>query len=173
MNKYITPSSNLSVFSCPHCGAIAHQIWVDTFMHDGSNDLDLIEGLFLSVCQNPDCRKQSVWYFEKLIYPLLSVAPFPYDDMPSDVKEDFLEARNVVEISPRPAAALLRLALQKLMKHLGQEGKDINKDIGELVKEGLPVKIQEALDSLRVYGNEAVHPGNRLKRRQGNSFEII
>ena len=93
------------------------------------------------------------------MYPCLSTAPLPYDDMPSDVKEDFLEARDVVEISPRAAAALLRLALQKLMKHLGQEGKDINKDIRELVKRGLPVKIQEALDSLRVYGNEAVHPG--------------
>ncbi|MGE4494936.1 MAG: DUF4145 domain-containing protein [Methanosarcina sp.] len=159
MNKYITPSFKLSVFSCPHCGAIAHQIWIDTFTYDDVSDFDSISDLYLSVCQNPDCRKQSIWYFGKLIYPFLSVAPFPYDDMPSDVKEDFLEARNVVEISPRSAASLLRLALQKLMKHLGQEGKDINKDIGELVKKGLSVKIQEALDSLRVYGNEAVHPG--------------
>ena len=45
------------------------------------------------------------------------------------------------------------------MMSLGQPGKDINDDIAALVKEGLPVKVQMALDSLRVTGNEAVHPG--------------
>ena len=40
-----------------------------------------------------------------------------------------------------------------------QKGKDVNTDIANLVKEGLPVKIQKALDTVRVTGNEAVHPG--------------
>lgn len=160
MNQYITPSFKQEVFSCPHCNAVAYQSWSKIFVYDDEmNDFHEVEYLNASVCGNPNCRKQSIWFNDKLLCPCLSTAPLPYDDMPLDVKEDFLEARNVVEISPRSAAALLRLALQKLMKELGQEGKDINKDIGELVKMGLPVKIQQALDSLRVYGNEAVHPG--------------
>jgi hypothetical protein len=36
---------------------------------------------------------------------------------------------------------------------------DVNAAIGELVKQGLRVEIQQALDSVRVVGNESVHPG--------------
>ena len=65
--------------------------------------------------------------------------------MPDDVKEDYIEARNIVNDSPRGACALLRLALQKLMPHLGESGKNLNEDIGNLVKKGI--------------GNNAVYPG--------------
>ncbi|WP_353049986.1 DUF4145 domain-containing protein [Bacillus sp. ISL-39] len=51
------------------------------------------------------------------------------------------------------------MALQKLMVDLGQLGKDINNDIGNLVKNGLPVILQQTLDIVRFIGNVSVHPG--------------
>jgi len=79
--------------------------------------------------------------------------------MPEDVSKDYREAAQIYLASPRGAAALLRLGVQKLMVDLGQKGKNINDDIATLVKSGLPETAQRALDVVRVTGNSAVHPG--------------
>lgn len=43
---------------------------------------------------------------------------------------------------------------------LGGKGKNINDDIGEFVKNGTAnPEIQQALDAVRIVGNNAVHPG--------------
>ena len=95
-----------------------------------------------------------------MIYPDTRNAPFPVEDMPEDVKADYMEAASIFSKSHRGGAALLRLALQKLLKHLGKEGKNINDDIRALAGDGsLPAKVIQVADTLRITGNNAVHPG--------------
>ena len=79
--------------------------------------------------------------------------------MPEKVKQLYSEAGLIYNKSPRAACALLRLAIDRLCNELGEKDRDINKNIGELVKKGLPQSIQQALDVVRVVGNKAVHPG--------------
>lgn len=116
-----------------------------------------VEYASLSRCSH--CKKYAFWIKDKMVYPVVSLAPIPSDDMPDNVKADYLEAASIVEASPRASSALLRLALQKLMPYLGEKGKKIDDDIGSLVQKGLPTEIQQSLDLVRVIGNESVHPG--------------
>jgi hypothetical protein len=94
-----------------------------------------------------------------MIYPDVGYPVPPNPDLPKDIRRDYLEAASILGRSPRGAAALLRLAVQKLCKLFGQPGKDLNSDIGKLVADGLPREVQMSLDAVRVIGNNAVHPG--------------
>ena len=97
---------------------------------------------------------------EKLLYPIKTLdVPSPNQDMPDDVKEIYIEASEILDKSPRSSAALSRLAIDRLVNHLKAEGKDLNNKIGYLVSQGMPAEIQQMLDSVRVVGNNAVHPG--------------
>ncbi len=116
-----------------------------------------MEDTEIAVCTR--CGKKSLWLHGDMIHPAATPPSAPNPDLPSDVKRDYDEAGTIVARSPRGAAALLRLAIQKLCVHLGETGKDLNTDIANLVKKGLDPRIQKALDVVRVVGNNAVHPG--------------
>jgi endogenous inhibitor of DNA gyrase (YacG/DUF329 family) len=117
-----------------------------------------VNNLWLSKCFS--CGKAAVWVYTSIRYPDCMSRMLPNDDLPDDIKNDFTEAAQILELSPRGAAALLRLCIQKLCAHLGKPGKDINADIKSLVKDGLDPRIQKSLDIVRVVGNSAVHPGS-------------
>jgi hypothetical protein len=150
------------VFHCPHCGVYAKHDWYNLAKGKISDrGLDYYEGfipdLYLSLCSQ--CKRYSIWLDDKIIYPALSVAPWPIEDMPLSVKEDFLEARSIANTSPKAATALLRLCLQKLMRYLGESGKNLELDTAGLIKKGLPEKFRDALWAVRVIGVDAVPPG--------------
>jgi hypothetical protein len=116
-----------------------------------------VQNVHLSVCCN--CNEAAVWVRENLLFPNFKTGPQPNKDLSADIQKDFNEAREIVNASPRGAAALLRLCIQKLCKQLGEKGENINADIASLVKKGLNPRVQKSLDIVRVIGNEAVHPG--------------
>ncbi|MEH7399314.1 DUF4145 domain-containing protein, partial [Priestia megaterium] len=111
----------------------------------------------ISLCYH--CEKTSIWINGEMVYPLSTSAPAPNQDMPEDVKELYEEARKVGTLSPMASTAILRLALEKLLPQIGAQRGNIDNMIGQLVEKGLPKEVEKALDSLRVIGNQAVHPG--------------
>ena len=94
-----------------------------------------------------------------MVYPSLNVAPLPHSDMPEEVKIIFEEARKISQYSARAAAGLLRVCVEKLTEELGEKDGKLNTRIANLVKNGLQLEIQRALDVVRVIGNNELHPG--------------
>lgn len=166
MSKHIAPTLGQASFHCPHCGVLAQQQWSDNIncqyhgrLANGTNGHTSYNLPNTMTAKCGHCGQISFWVNQKMVYPLTGNVEMANSDLPADVLQDYNEAKDIVNISPRGAAALLRLSLQKLCGHLGEKGKNINDDIASLVKRGLPVQLQQALDSVRVIGNHAVHPG--------------
>jgi hypothetical protein len=117
---------------------------------------EYLNELYIAKCVN--CGKKIIWINKDYVYPDI-IAEEPNADMPDRVKQLYNEAGLIYNKSPRAACALLRLAIDRLCNELGETDRDINKNIGSLVKKGLPQSVQQALDVVRVVGNKAVHPG--------------
>ncbi len=95
-----------------------------------------------------------------MIYPLASLAPKPENNMPEPVRELYEEASLVSIHSSRAAAALLRVALEKLTEHLGETDGNLNTRIGKLRQKGLPDSVIKSLDIVRITANSGgAHAG--------------
>jgi hypothetical protein len=155
MSKYYPPAFKEQQFHCIHCGVYAKQYWNSLIRVTGG--ASQVTDFTYSLCNH--CHEICYWYDGRMIVPSEAPVPPPHIDMPESCINEYNEARDIVGRSPRAAAALLRLCVQKLMPELGEKGININDDIGSLVKNGLPVEVQQALDYCRVIGNNGVHPG--------------
>lgn len=111
--------------------------------------------LFTSCCFS--CKRIALWSMGTLLWPNSELPEEANPDMPDDTKVIYDEARNVAKSSPRAAAALLRLCVEKLMSDFN--GKNLNEKISDFSKKTNNEKIQKALDVVRVAGNNAIHAG--------------
>lgn len=163
---YIAPEFRASGFHCPHCNVYSHMIWDSLNIHAS------VTPFIAATCSC--CSKLSLWEITQgtsnrpsagsLIYPDKCLVPEPHIDMPENVKNDYLEAASIFSKSPRASAALLRLALHKLVIHLGEKGDNINQDIRSLAaRDLLPRAVIKLADTIRLTGNEALHPGVMLE----------
>jgi len=173
-NPFTPPQKGLTAYNCPHCNAFAKQIWSGIIINQGGGNTSLNK-FNATTCDH--CHKQMFWNDDLMIYPDIVTAPLPNPDLPEDIIADYEEARMISNKSPKGAAALLRLVIQKICIHLEEDGKNLNKDIGNLVKKGLSPKIQKALDLVRVVGNDSVHPGqidlNDDPTTVGKLFDLV
>lgn len=164
--KYVPPQITLEAFHCPLCGTYSHMDWDHLNTHERGTDY------MEAMCAH--CKKASLWRVTEkvvngfnydvkngdMLFPDFGLAPLPEQDMPENVTADYMEAATIFSKSPRGAAALLRLALQKLCKHLGQSGDNINDDIRAMAASNtLPPLVVKVADTVRITGNNAVHPG--------------
>jgi hypothetical protein len=178
---YVAPAFYKKAFNCPHCNAHTQMHWFPCYIFlEGKGRVDVhMHRVTCDVCEdhaywlgerltklNEGMRPHDFHEYNRIaaeksfqVFPSISTAPMPNPDLPENCRDDYMEARDIFARSPRAAAALLRLVVQKLCKHFGEPGRDINQDIGRLVDKGLPRTLQQALDTVRVIGNEAVHPG--------------
>jgi hypothetical protein len=119
--------------------------------------------LHISNCH--DCNGFSIWVADRLVFPL------NVERTPELVEEDFQEAAAILNRFPREAAALMRVCIQKLVPLLTQEGNNLNQYMSSLVRKGLEVEIQQAMEVLQVLRNEPEQPAT-LKTQPDKEIAI-
>src|SRR5690606_19122630 len=120
-------------FTCPHCGAFAHMVWQRLYSEEATPEGTEFNQTWLYQSTCISCGADTLWIKDtadlfsekigtgegKMIYPRKITAPPPHPDLPPSCLHDFEEARAIAAASPRGAAALLRLCIQKLCAALG------------------------------------------------------
>lgn len=181
--EYFPPQLGKGEYHCPYCNVYAKQFyahlsartqfsWASVVDEQSMFSTDLPKNWVVTKCQR--CGNVAIWIGENLVHPKRNIAPPPNDDLLQEIKNDYLESASILSDSPRAAAALLRLALQKLCVQLGEKGENINDDIKALVAKGLNPLVQKSLDALRITGNNAVHPGEiNLSEQPERVFKLF
>jgi hypothetical protein len=115
-----------------------------------------VQNVSISYCFN--CNEMCLWVCDQLVWPRRAGGPEPKLDAPPNVRREY-EASQTLEASPRGAAALLRLAIEKLCKELGVSGESLKDDIAFFVREDVDARVQKVLDAARIIESNAVRPG--------------
>lgn len=143
--------------TCPHCGSKG------TFEVIGQ-DLYIGNSIFCGqrMCPDPSCRGHLfvITRSHDLIfqYPPVRVA-FRTENIPADILKTFDEAitshANACYVA---SAIMIRRTLEEICDDRGATGKDLKDRIKDLkTKVVLPQELFEAMDELRLLGNDAAH----------------
>lgn len=99
---------------------------------------------------------KELWMSPKPYNPLIEAPP----EVDEDFRDDYREAVETLDASPRASAALSRYCLQKLIRRKAAIKKGtLDSEIQELLQQNnLPSYIRADIDAIRNIGNYAAHP---------------
>lgn len=134
-----TPVSQIvSITLCPKCKMpiVEHSVYIE--------DIDDIVG-------------------HEIIYPLASKQVKVDSAVPEVLKNDYVEAVLVLDISAKASAALSRRILQSILNEQGYLGRDLAKQVDAVLNESnaakvLPLYVRDKIDVIRNFGNFSAHP---------------
>jgi hypothetical protein len=164
---------------CPHCTINFHDNWQrGRFLRSSSQSVTSPKSEFniwtyrSAIC--PGCKDVTIQVARehhqtddiepwRQIYPIgVNRGPVP-KEVPPEIAEDYVEACNVLPISPKASAALSRRCLQSMLHKHGYISRDLAKEIDLLLNETDPVKsiphrLRVTVDAIRNFGNFSGHP---------------
>ena len=166
---------------CPHCLVSIHAEWTGTTLH-----IPHLEHHYW-ICNSttcPNCDRQIIelafisGHTGSLIegvrvYPR-SGGRAPVDtSVPESFRSDYVEACEVLAISPKASAALSRRVLQGILTDQEYDSQNLAQQINSVLDENdpekaLPVQIRKIVDAVRHFGNFAAHPITEV-----NSLQVI
>src|SRR6516165_7986757 len=129
---------------------------VRIYLHREFRNRD-VQNVSISYCFH--CNQMCLWVYDQLVWPRRAGDPEPKLHAPPNVRRECEEATQTLEASPRGAAALLRLTIEKLCKELGVSGESAKDDIAFFVREDVDARVQKVLDAARIIESNAVPPG--------------
>jgi len=122
--------------------------------------------LHVSNCHS--CNGFSLWVSGRLVFP------YNVEKTPDLVEQDVEEAAAILNKSPRGATALMRVCIQKLVPLLKQDGNSLNDYISSLVRKGLEVEIQQAMEVLQVLRSDPAQLTNfDLQEDKGMAIRLF
>ena len=98
-------------------------------------------------------------HYESMIFPKTITSELSIE-IPENYRRDYIEASQVVYISPKASAAIGRRILQEILhSEYGIEKRDLYREIDEFINlPGIPSYLCESVDAIRNIGNFAAHP---------------
>jgi len=167
---------------CPHCTTDFHENWFSNVLardgrgfivqYDGQEAFWHYRTTLCSKCKDviieiapisTDGRHRLLDW--RMVYPIGASRGPVSPEVPSDIADDYIEACNVLPISPKASAALSRRCLQNILHTFGYKARTLDKDIGLLLdepdpKKAIPQKLRTTIDLIRNFGNFSAHPIN-------------
>lgn len=157
---------------CPHCNDGIHASFHESKIYNGDGGWSAIGEQFWSVysMECPACKKAIISLSATnargtltmpsySIYPRSSNRPAPPKEVPADIAADYVDASNVLSVSPKASAALSRRCVQAVLRDRGYPQHDLAPAIQAALDSGtLPTAIEDNLDAVRQIGNYAAHP---------------